>query len=106
MKVYPADIDSVVDRFEGATDVCAFAVPDPLLGEEVAVAVVLSHSDPATLGRLYDWTAAHLARHQMPSRWYLLTEIPRTSRGKVNRAAIAEYCRALAPAPMPRSRSA
>ena len=106
MKVYPADIDSVVERFEGATDVCAFAVPDPLLGEEVAVAVVLSQSDPAVLSRLYDWAAAHLARHQMPSRWYLLAEIPRTSRGKVNRAAIAEHCRNLSPAPMPRSRSA
>ena len=97
MKVYPGDIDAVIERFPATTDVCAFAFPEPLLGEDVGVAVVLSTSDPATLLALHQWTTTHLARHQVPQRWYVLPEIPRTSRGKVSRQGVAERCVATTP---------
>jgi acyl-CoA synthetase (AMP-forming)/AMP-acid ligase II len=97
MKVYPADIDAVVERFEHTVDVCTFAVEDALLGEDVGVAVVLRGADAAMLRHLHDWTAQHLARHQMPRRWYLVDEIPRTSRGKINRSAVAARCAGLQP---------
>ena len=97
MKVHPADIDAVVERFEETTDVCTFACEDALLGENVAIAVVLRSEDPDVLRRLHAWAASHLARHQMPVRWYFLPEIPRTSRGKINRGVVAERCAALRP---------
>src|SRR4029077_7542471 len=34
MKIYPSDIDSVVERFEETTDVCTFAFDEPLQGED------------------------------------------------------------------------
>jgi acyl-CoA synthetase (AMP-forming)/AMP-acid ligase II len=98
MKIYPADIDAVAERFEDALDVCAFAVEDALLGEDVGIAVVLRDGSPGKLGALREWMALHLARHQMPRRWYLVDEIPRTSRGKVNRAAVAARCAERQPA--------
>jgi acyl-CoA synthetase (AMP-forming)/AMP-acid ligase II len=102
MKVYPADIDAVIERFPGTRDVCAFACPDPLLGENVGVAVVLEDgSDPALLA-LHDWAAQHLAAHQMPQRWYVVHDIPRTSRGKVNRQTVAERCESVQVVPMTR----
>ena len=97
MKIYPADIDAVVERFEQTVDVCTFAVEDALLGEEIGVAVVLRDADPAVLRRLYDWMTQHLGKHQMPKRWYVVAEIPRTSRGKINRSAVAATCAGLAP---------
>jgi acyl-CoA synthetase (AMP-forming)/AMP-acid ligase II len=97
MKVYPADIDSVIERFPATTDVCAFAFEEPLLGEDVGVAVVIENTASATLLSLYDWTNRHLARHQMPQRWYVVPEIPRTSRGKVNRTSVAEACAGATP---------
>jgi acyl-coenzyme A synthetase/AMP-(fatty) acid ligase len=33
----------------------------------------------------------------MPQRWFLVEEIPRTSRGKVNRVSVAQRCSTLAP---------
>jgi len=93
MKVHPADVDSVVERFEGTLEVCCFGYADRLLGEEVGIAVVLS--DENRLDDLVTWTRRHLAEHQVPHRWYLLKEIPRTSRGKVNRASVAEQCASL-----------
>ena len=100
MKIYPGDIDAVVEQFEHTIDVCAFALEDALLGEDVGVAVVLRSSEPATLRQLHEWTAQRLARHQMPRRWYVLDEIPRTSRGKVNRAAVGARCAELKAADM------
>jgi acyl-CoA synthetase (AMP-forming)/AMP-acid ligase II len=95
MKVFPGDVEAVVERFARATDVCAFPVDDPLYGQNVAVAVALDEGDPATVRELYRWMKLHLAEHKMPVRWYLLPSIPRTSRGKVNRSAVMERCREL-----------
>src|SRR5262245_7256406 len=93
MKVHPADVDSVVERFEATLETCCFGYADRLLGEDVGIAVVLS--DETRLGDLVAWTRRHLAEHQVPQRWYVLQEIPRTSRGKVNRASVAGQCASL-----------
>ena len=95
-KVYPGDVDAVIEQFDQTVDVCAFAVPDPLHGEDVGVAVVLQ--TPDVLDRLYEWTSERLGSHQVPQRWYLVSEIPRTPRGKVNRQRVAEGCESLSPA--------
>jgi acyl-CoA synthetase (AMP-forming)/AMP-acid ligase II len=92
MKVHPADVDAVIERFPGVTDVCTFAFAEPLLGEDIGVAVVLDSTDSRSLIALHDWAIEHLARHQVPQRWYAVPEIPRTSRGKVSRNSVAERC--------------
>jgi acyl-coenzyme A synthetase/AMP-(fatty) acid ligase len=68
-----------------------------LQGQDVGIAVVLHSSDDATLARLHEWTTRHLATHQLPQRWYLLSEIPRNARGKFNRTTVAAACAKLAP---------
>jgi acyl-CoA synthetase (AMP-forming)/AMP-acid ligase II len=97
MKIHPADIDAVVEQFDRTLDACAFAVEDALLGEDVGLAVVLEDGDPTTLRDLRQWMSEHLAKHQMPKRWYVVDEIPRTSRGKINRSAVAARCTQLQP---------
>ena len=34
----------------------------------------------------------HLAEPTMPARWWVVDEIPRTSRGKINREAVKAAC--------------
>lgn len=99
MKVYPTDVDTVIERFPETMDVCTFALEDPLLGEDIGAAVVLRTASDDTLRALHNFTAVHLAPHQMPRRWYRLDDIPRTSRGKVNRADVAKYCSGQKPIP-------
>jgi len=91
-KVYPADIESVAERFAGVADCCCFAVDDPHYGQNVGLAIVLAARSPDTLRGLHAWLKTHLAAHQMPVRWYVLETLPRTSRGKINRDRIAEAC--------------
>jgi oxalate---CoA ligase len=92
IKVSPTDIDAVVQRFDQTIDVCAFGYEDAMHGENVGIAVVLQSADRDALHRLYGWVSQHLAKYQMPQRWYVLDAIPRTSRGKANRAAVAAHC--------------
>lgn len=98
MKVYPADIDAVFESVNGVRDVCAFAYDgDPLYGENVGVAFVAPELDEERLRGLHRFVGERLASHQMPVRWYAVDEIPRTSRGKVNRRNVAEACAHMTP---------
>ncbi len=101
MKIYPSDIDAVVERFDGATDVCAFALDDPIYGQSVGVAIVLADHDDATVKALHGQMSSQLAEHKMPSRWWVLDEIPRTSRGKLNREAVKGACERRPPLDLP-----
>ena len=96
-KIYPADVDAVVERFRHTTDVCTFALDDPTYGQNVGMAVVLDNRAPATIRALYGWMQQHLAEPKMPVRWYVLDAIPRTSRGKVNRDDVKQRCGDLEP---------
>ncbi|MDW8309689.1 MAG: class I adenylate-forming enzyme family protein [Verrucomicrobiales bacterium] len=101
MKIYPADVDAVVERFAGVTDVCTFALDDPIYGQSVGMAVVLQNGSDETLCALYAWMKSHLAEHKLPSRWWVLETIPRTSRGKVNRDAVKAACQRQPPLDLP-----
>ena len=92
MKIYPADVDAVVERFAPASDVCTFALDDGIYGQVVGIAVVLGDRSDATVRALHSWMRTHLAEPKMPSRWWLVDDIPRTSRGKINREAVKTAC--------------
>lgn len=101
MKIYPSDIDAVVERFAGATDVCAFGMDDPIYGQAVGMAVVLEKTDDATIQSLHAWMKTRLAEHKMPAKWWAISEIPRTSRGKINRDAVKASCEKLTALDLP-----
>lgn len=95
--VYPGDVDLVAERWEQTVDVCTFAFEDPLLGENVGIAFVLKGADKDTLRNFVGHLRGQLGAHQMPQRWYQVEEIPRTSRGKVNRSMMGQICANLEP---------
>ncbi len=99
-KIHPADVDAVVEGIAGVLDACSFAAPDPLYGETVGIAVVVEDDSAALRRQLLEAMRQRLAEHKRPSRLYLVPEIPRSARGKVNRAKVAEYCATLDPAAM------
>ena len=63
-------------------------------GQVVGIAVVLNDSQDDTVRALHAWMLAHLAEHKMPTRWWVVSDIPRTSRGKINREAVRDACAA------------
>jgi acyl-coenzyme A synthetase/AMP-(fatty) acid ligase len=65
------------------------------------MAVVLTDRQDGTIGALHAWMKSHLAEHKMPSRWWAIDAIPRTSRGKINRDAVKSACEKLPALDMP-----
>ena len=102
LKVYPADVDALVESFDGVADVCTFAVDDPLHGQEVAIAVVLEPGRDDVTADLYRWLKRRLTDYKMPARWYRLDALPRTARGKLHRDTVRDLCRTQAPLDMRR----
>ncbi len=97
VKVNPSEVDEVVEQYPATKDVCTFACEDDFYGENVGLAVVLEdRSDRSVIG-LYDWIRDRLAEHTRPARWYLVDEILRTSRGKMNRESVLRACRLVPP---------
>ena len=74
MKVYPGDVDAVVERFDDVLDVCCFAYEDPLYGQNISLAVVMKQPTDVAIRNLYHWTGEHVAAHQMPVRWYFRSD--------------------------------
>jgi acyl-CoA synthetase (AMP-forming)/AMP-acid ligase II len=95
VKVYPSDIDAVAERFDQTLDVCTFGFEDPLLGENVGIALVLRDPNEENLRGIVRWITERVGTYQVPHRWYLLDAIPRTARGKVNRSIVANRCAAM-----------
>ena len=99
-KVFPADIDEVVQGFPAVIDVCTFRIDDSFYGENAGIAIVLNEKCDSIISELYDWTCARLAEHKQPVRWFVLDEIPRTSRGKINRESVMQVCASKSPLDM------
>jgi acyl-CoA synthetase (AMP-forming)/AMP-acid ligase II len=97
IKIYPADIDAVVERFDQTSDACAFGFEDRLYGQDIGMAIALKDKRDATIRKLYEWMKGHLAEHKMPIRWYLMDSIPRLPHGKINRREVMEQCMQLTP---------
>jgi fatty-acyl-CoA synthase/2,3-dihydroxybenzoate-AMP ligase len=97
IKIHPEDVDAVVEQFTATLDTCCFGYEDPLLGENVGIAVVVNGPSLGTARELREWARQRLASHQIPVRWYVVDAIPRTSRGKIDRARMAEQCAGLTP---------
>jgi acyl-coenzyme A synthetase/AMP-(fatty) acid ligase len=64
-----------------------FGLPDAKYGEEVAAAVVLRGA--ATEETLIAHCRERLAAFKTPKKIYLVTQIPRTATGKIQRRVVA-----------------
>lgn len=88
MKIYPEDVESLIAAHPDVLDVCVFGVADTIAGQTVAAAVVLKPTSNG-LPSLEGWCRKNLTTFKVPTKWFLVAELPRTSRGKINRETLA-----------------
>lgn len=86
-KISPREIDEVLLTHPAVAEAVCFGVADPKYGEEVAAAVVLRGD--ATEERLLAHCRERLASFKAPKKIYLVTQIPRTATGKIQRRNVA-----------------
>lgn len=92
MKIQPEEIDLLLERHEEVAEACTFGVPDEISGEIVGAAVRLVEGAEADAAALRAWCLERIRRESAPEKWYLVSEIPKTDRGKIDRRRVMEIC--------------
>jgi acyl-CoA synthetase (AMP-forming)/AMP-acid ligase II/acyl carrier protein len=89
-KISPREIDEVLLTHTSVAKALSFAIAHPVLGEEVAAAVVLTPDGAVSERELQHHAAAHLASHKVPRRIVFVDQLPQGSTGKPKRLGLAE----------------
>jgi len=89
-KISPLEVDDILLDHPAVAQVVTFALPHPMLGEEVAAAIVLHDGAVATDREIRDFAARRLAKFKVPRRIVFLDEIPKGATGKMQRIGLAE----------------
>lgn len=92
IKILPEEIDLLLEGHPAINEACAFAVPDAISGETVAAAICFKEDENVHIAELRQWCGERIRPDGIPDKWYVLAEIPKTDRGKVNRQLVYEYC--------------
>jgi O-succinylbenzoic acid--CoA ligase len=89
-KVWPAEVEAVLQDHPGVAEVAIVGRPDPEWGQRVVAYVVPADpTAPPSLEALRDHVALSLPRHTAPRHLVLVPEgLPRTASGKVRRTEL------------------
>ncbi|MBV8523453.1 MAG: AMP-binding protein, partial [Acetobacteraceae bacterium] len=89
-KISPIEVDTVLMDHPAVAQCLTFAMPHPMLGEEIGAAIVLREGASAREQELRDFAAQHLAAFKVPRKIVFLKEIPKGATGKLQRIGLAE----------------
>ena len=86
--VYPREVDEVLYAHPEVKEAAASGVPDAYYGESIRAYVVLKEGARASVEDLIAHCRSNLARYKVPSKIFLVAELPRTTVGKVDRKVL------------------
>jgi oxalate---CoA ligase len=89
-KISPREVDEALMDHPAVLQAVAFAVPHPMLGEDVGAAVVLREGQSATEQELGAFLSERLAAFKTPRKILFLAEIPKGATGKLQRIGLAQ----------------
>ena len=89
-KISPREVYEALMDHPAVLQAVAFAVPHPMLGEDVGAAVVLREGQSATEQDLYAFLGERLAAFKTPRKILFLAEIPKGATGKLQRIGLAQ----------------
>jgi long-chain acyl-CoA synthetase/malonyl-CoA/methylmalonyl-CoA synthetase len=85
VNIAPLEIDAVLLKHPGVLDAAAIGVPDPIYGEEVVCYVVPRPGASLTEAAVVAYCRASLPAPKVPKQVMIVTELPKSDRGKVLR---------------------
>jgi acyl-CoA synthetase (AMP-forming)/AMP-acid ligase II len=93
MKVSPEELDVIFERHLAILEACAFAVEDKILGQNIGICCVFDKDlKKPSLSELKKWSIKNVSDYKIPTIWYDVKTIPKTSRGKIKRNEVSDYC--------------
>jgi non-ribosomal peptide synthetase component E (peptide arylation enzyme) len=88
--IYPREIEEVLFKHPKVLDVSVIGVPDPKLGERACACIVPRPGERITLEEVVDYLRDKIATYKLPERLRILSELPRTPTGKVQRHVLLD----------------
>ncbi|WP_417473652.1 class I adenylate-forming enzyme family protein [Luteimonas mephitis] len=87
-RVHPQEVEQVLREFPGVADAAVVGVDDAVLGQVVKAFVVCAPGVLPSVPALREHCRAQMAAHKVPRHVAFVEALPRTSSGKVRRAAL------------------
>jgi long-chain acyl-CoA synthetase len=94
--VYPREVDEVLYSHPDISEVAAVGVPDEYRGEVIQACVSLRDGSIITSGDLMRFCDQELAKYKVPVKIKIWKEIPKTTVGKIDKAAVRDLLISLA----------
>jgi O-succinylbenzoic acid--CoA ligase len=89
VRVEPIEVEAVLEAHPSAREVAVVGVPDVEWGERIVAVVVPEDSErPPTLEGLLEFSRSRLASSKRPRSLTIVSELPRTTNGKLDRARL------------------
>ena len=83
-KVSPVEVEAVLYSLPGVREATVLGVPDALLGEAILAIVSLNEGTDLNEMKIRKLCAQRLENHMVPSRIFLLPELPKSNNGKID----------------------
>ena len=91
MNISPAELDDLLAGLPSATEAATVGIPDEVLGERIAVAVVPAAGATPDLADVTEWLASRdVAIFKRPERLVVVDKLPRNPMNKVVRATLRD----------------
>jgi acyl-CoA synthetase (AMP-forming)/AMP-acid ligase II len=87
--IAPVEIEEVLLSHPAVAEAAVLGVPHPVLGEDIAAAIVLRRSSPASIPELSAWCRERLADNKIPRTWRFMSELPKNQNGKTIKRELA-----------------
>lgn len=86
----PGDIEKVINQHPAVLESAAVGIPDPVMEEEIKVAVVPRKGLMVDPAELHAWCQSRLPRFMTPRYLEIMDELPKSASEKIKRTAIKE----------------
>jgi malonyl-CoA/methylmalonyl-CoA synthetase len=90
LNVYPREVEQQIDAIEGVRESAVIGLPDPDFGEVVVAVVVALPDAELSQEQVRQVLASSLARFKIPKRVFFVSDLPRNTMGKVQKALLRQ----------------
>lgn len=87
-KISPREVDEILMDHPAISQAVTFALPHKLLGEDVAVAIILRDGAEATPAEIREFASKRLAAFKVPQKVLIVDDIPKGATGKLQRIGL------------------
>jgi len=86
----PYEIEKEINEHPAVAESAAFGIADPIMGEEIKVAIVLRPSQKVTPEEIIAWCEPRLPKFMIPRYIEFMENLPKSASEKVQRVALKE----------------